>query len=88
MASASSAPILRQVERSGGIMGFTMKRGLNKEEAADYVGISSSKFDQLVSAKRMPQPRLADKRTIWDVRELDVYFDRLPVKGEATTGWS
>ena len=56
-------------------MGFTMKRGLNKEEAADYVGISSSKFDQLVSAKRMPQPRLADKRTIWDVRELDVYFD-------------
>ena len=69
-------------------VGLPLKRGLNREEASNYIGVSASKFDQLVASKQMPLPRLINKRTVWDIRELDAYFDRLPVKGETTTGWS
>ena len=55
-----------------------MKRGLNRKEAADYIGVGSTKFFELVKAKRMPVPRLLDKRVIWDKEELDEAFDRLP----------
>ncbi len=55
-----------------------MKRGLNRKEAAEYIGVGSTKFDELVKVKRMPVPRLLDKRVIWDREELDEFFDRLP----------
>lgn len=54
------------------------RRGLSRVEAAHYVGISPSKFDQLVDEKRMPPPRRIDARKVWDVRELDLAFDDLP----------
>tara|TARA_E500000331_G_C17219398_1_gene697351 strand:+ start:1295 stop:1498 length:204 start_codon:yes stop_codon:yes gene_type:complete len=57
------------------------RRGLSKPEAAKYVGVGVTKFEDLVASKRMPSPRLADTKLIWDVRELDDFFDRLPVKG-------
>ena len=57
------------------------KRGLSKPEAAAYIGVGVTKFVDLVATNRMPSPRLADTKLIWDVRELDEYFDRLPVKG-------
>ena len=60
-----------------------MKRGLSKIEAAEYVGVGKTKFNDLVNSNRMPSPRLADTKPVWDVRELDDYFDRLPIKGEA-----
>ena len=59
-----------------------MKRGLNRIEAAEYIGIGTTKFDALVEDGRMPSPKLIDKRKVWDVRELDDYFDRLPVREE------
>jgi hypothetical protein len=43
-----------------------------------YVGISPSKFDELVTNTRMPRPRLIDCRKVWDVHELDMAFDDLP----------
>jgi hypothetical protein len=43
-----------------------------------YVGISPCKFDELVADGRMPGARRIDGRKIWDVRELDLYFDELP----------
>ena len=57
------------------------RRGLSKPEAAKYVGVGVTKFEDLVASKRMPSPRMADTKLIWDVRELDDFFDRLPVKG-------
>jgi predicted DNA-binding transcriptional regulator AlpA len=57
-------------------------RGLRREEAAHYVGVSPSKFDELVSDRRMPQPREIDRRLVWDVRELDAAFDDLPRRGQ------
>jgi len=54
------------------------RRGLSRIEAAMYVGISPSKFDQMVSDGRMPGAKRIDGRKVWDVRELDLCFDDLP----------
>jgi excisionase family DNA binding protein len=54
------------------------RRGLSRTEAATYLGISASKFDELVKDGRMPRPRMIDSRKLWDVYELDMAFDELP----------
>jgi predicted DNA-binding transcriptional regulator AlpA len=55
--------------------------GLGELEAAAAIGISASKFRQLVSQKRMPSPRRLDGRKIWDVDELrDAYKELLTTK--------
>ena len=53
-------------------------RGLSREEAAAYIGVSPSKFDELVRDKRMPAPKRIDRRTVWDRRRLDAAFEALP----------
>lgn len=53
-------------------------RGLQREIAAKYVGISATKFDQLVQEGRMPQPKRVDGRKVWDRHALDLAFDALP----------
>lgn len=55
-----------------------LPRGLGRIAAAAYVGISPSKFDQLVHERRMPSPRRIDTRKIWDRIELDAAFEELP----------
>lgn len=53
------------------------RRGLRREEAATYVGVSASKFDQLVADGRMPAAFAIDGCKVWDVRALDRAFDAL-----------
>lgn len=55
-------------------------RGLSREEAARYVGVSPTKFDQMVVDGRMPNPRRIDGRKVWDLRMVDELFDRLPIE--------
>jgi len=63
-------------------------RGLNRLQAAAYVGVSPSLFDEMTSDGRMPKPKKANARTIWDRRALDRAFDRLPGgDGEESDGW-
>jgi predicted DNA-binding transcriptional regulator AlpA len=60
-------------------------RGLQREFAARYVGISPTTFDKMVEDGRMPKPKMIDSRRVWDLRALDMAFDRLPdVNGEVT----
>lgn len=54
------------------------RRGLSRVEAATYIGISASKFDELVRNGRMPGPKRIDGRKLWDVHALDLAFDLLP----------
>jgi predicted DNA-binding transcriptional regulator AlpA len=54
------------------------RRGLSRDEAAMYIGISSGKFDQMLADGRMPNPRRIDGRKVWDIRDLDLAFDALP----------
>ena len=64
------------------------RRGLSRDEAAMYIGISASKFDELVRDRRMPAPKRIDGRKVWDVRDLDVAFDALPSENPQSQGSS
>jgi predicted DNA-binding transcriptional regulator AlpA len=50
---------------------------MNREEAARYVGLGTTMFDQLVKDGRMPKPVRIGSRTIWDIYDVDAAFDRL-----------
>lgn len=56
-------------------------RGLCREEAARYVGVGTTKFDELVSDGRMPKPKRVDGRLVWDRLALDACFTDLPEDG-------
>lgn len=60
-------------------------RGLSREQAAAYVGISPSLFDALVKDGRMPGPKRINSRTVWDRLELDAAFAALPGNDASTT---
>ena len=53
-------------------------RGMNRMEAARYIGVGTTLFDELVADGRMPKPRRVNARTIWDREELDDAFSALP----------
>jgi predicted DNA-binding transcriptional regulator AlpA len=53
-------------------------RGLSRTEAAFYVGVSPTLFDQMVKDGRMPSPKRINTRTVWDKRQLDEAFAALP----------
>jgi predicted DNA-binding transcriptional regulator AlpA len=57
-------------------------RGLSRVEAAAYVGVSPSLFDQMVRDGRMPPPKKVNVRVIWDRRPLDAAFEALPDSGD------
>jgi predicted DNA-binding transcriptional regulator AlpA len=59
------------------------RRGLKREDAAIYIGVSPSKFDEMVADGRMPRARCIDRRKVWDTRELDMAFEALPRDDEA-----
>lgn len=56
-------------------------RGLSRDEASRYVGIGSTKFDEMVRDGRMPKPKRIDGRTVWDRIALDAAFSNLPDEG-------
>ena len=60
------------------------RRGLNRVESAEYIGVGASKFDAMVLDGRMPQPKQIDSRRVWDVRALDKKFEALPGGDEST----
>jgi len=62
-------------------------RGLSREQAAAYVGISPSLFEALVRDGRMPAPKRINSRTIWDRLQLDEAFTALPSNEAAVNPW-
>lgn len=53
------------------------RRGLRRDEAAQYVAVSPTTFDRLVDDGRMPKPFRVNGCVIWDIRDLDQAFDAL-----------
>lgn len=53
-------------------------RGLSRDEAARYVGVGTTKFDEMVKDGRMPRPKRLDGRVVWDRFALDMSFNSLP----------
>lgn len=63
-------------------------RGLCRHEAAAYIGVSPSLFDEMVGDGRMPKPKRINRRTVWDRHRLDRAFDALPDEdGRADDVW-
>jgi hypothetical protein len=58
-------------------------RGLRREDAARYLGISPSKFDELVKDHRICGPKLVDGCVVWDRHRLDEAFDAFPDRDKA-----
>jgi len=53
-------------------------RGLSRDLAATYLGISRSSFQKLVDAGTMPRgKRITKGRVVWDREELDHHFDHI-----------
>jgi predicted DNA-binding transcriptional regulator AlpA len=57
-------------------------RGLSRVQAADYIGVSPTLFDQMVVDRRMPRPKRINSRVVWDRIQLDAAFSALPNDGE------
>lgn len=55
-------------------------------DAAVYIGVSVEKFDTMVRRGSMPKPKRIDGVNVWDIDQLDVYFDALPEQHETSTG--
>jgi predicted DNA-binding transcriptional regulator AlpA len=51
---------------------------MSRDEAARYIGVGATKFDEMVADRRMPRPKRVDGRVIWDRVKLDMYFTDLP----------
>jgi predicted DNA-binding transcriptional regulator AlpA len=56
-------------------------RWLRRIEAARWVGMSPSKFDQLVKDRRLPKAKTIDGIVVWDRHQLDGAMELLPDKG-------
>ena len=52
-------------------------RGLSRAQAAAYIGISPSLFDEMVRDGRMPEPVRINSRVLWDRLQLDEAFAAL-----------
>jgi predicted DNA-binding transcriptional regulator AlpA len=63
-----------------------MPRGLSREQGAEYIGVSPTKWDGMVADGSMPQPKMIGSRTVWDKNKVDVAFDELPER-ESTNVW-
>jgi predicted DNA-binding transcriptional regulator AlpA len=59
-------------------------RGLSREVAAAYIGVSPPTFDSLVREGKMPRPFEIGTRRIWDRVEIDVAFAALPRREESS----
>lgn len=63
-------------------------RGLSRAQAAAYIGVSPSLFDEMVQDGRMPKPTRINARTVWDRIKLDEAFAALSDDDKGGDPWS
>lgn len=52
-------------------------RGLSRVQAAEYIGVGATKFDEMVTDGRMPRAKPIDGRKVWDRMQIDAAFSAL-----------
>ncbi len=62
-------------------------RGLSRVQAAAYIGVSPTLFDQMVDDGRMPKPTRINARTVWDRLKLDEAFAALSDGKDTDDPW-
>ena len=81
-AMADCIPMTTRSELAG-VRARIEPRGLSRIEAAIYVGVSPSLFDEMVRDGIMPKPKRINSRTVWDRKRLDEAFEALPDDGDS-----
>jgi hypothetical protein len=65
------------------------RRGLSRVEAAMYIGISTSKFDELRKSGRIGPAKILDGRKLFAIEMLDEFFEALPDEThDSTEDWT
>ena len=62
-------------------------RGLSRVQAAEYIGVGATKFDEMVDDGRMPRPKRINGRIVWDRLKLDAAFDALDDGTRSNNEW-
>ena len=62
-------------------------RGLSRVQAAEYIGVGVTKFDEMVDDGRMPRPKRIDGRNVWDRIKLDEAFAALEDEAGQKNEW-
>jgi predicted DNA-binding transcriptional regulator AlpA len=71
------------VTRQAALPANLAPRLISRVAAAAYVSVSPNTLDAMIVAGTMPKPRrLTTGRVAWDVRDLDMAIDQLPVDGD------
>lgn len=77
------------VTRQGAVLpAGSLPLGLSRVQAAEYIGVSPTKFDQMVKDRRMPKPKHIDGRVVWHRIMLDSAFAALPDDNDRDDIWS
>lgn len=82
----SPHPGAAKKDRFGALPASLPPIGVSRETASQFIGVSTTKFDQMVTDGRMPQPKRIDGRKVWDRRQLEAAFAALPDE-EAPNPW-
>ena len=64
--------------------------GLSRAEAAEYIGVSTSLFEEMVADGRMPPPKQINSRKVWMRPMIEKAFAELPDAGQdndASSPW-
>ena len=56
--------------------------GLSRSEAAEYVGLGLTLFEDMVEAGLMPKPKKVKSRLVWSRLALEKEFAELPEDGQ------
>jgi predicted DNA-binding transcriptional regulator AlpA len=56
--------------------------GLSRAEAAEYIGVSTSLFEEMVADGRMPPPKQINSRKVWMRQKIEKAFAELPDAGQ------
>jgi len=64
------------VTRQRAVIDFS-PRGLSTDEAARYIGVGRTMFEELVASRKMPRPKRVGSRVIYDRFEVDACFSDL-----------
>jgi hypothetical protein len=82
--SVDSSSIRTAVKKAENVLPLSLPpRGLSRAQAAAYIGVSPSLFDEMVRDGRMPQPKRINNRTVWDLKLLDLAFAEIPSDDDA-----
>lgn len=52
--------------------------GMNRVQAADHIGVSTTLFEEMVKDGRMPKPKRANTKPLWNRIEIERAFEDLP----------